>query len=79
MIEPATRKTENFHILLWLIKDLCWVSGTKMMGMFMIVPTIGLAFYITYLNSPIIQIELAIIQQHTARLCANSDFSDLFK
>ncbi len=50
MIEPATRKTENFHILLWLIKDLCWVSGTKMMGMIMIVPTIGLAFYITYLN-----------------------------
>ena len=44
------RKTENFHILLWLIKDLCWVSLSKTMGMIMIVPTIGLAFYITFLN-----------------------------
>lgn len=50
MIEPKTRKTENFHILLWLIKDLCWVSLSRTMGMIMIVPTVGLAFYITYLN-----------------------------
>ncbi len=50
MINTETRKTENFHILLWLIKDLCWVSLSKTMGMVMIVPTIGLAIYITYLN-----------------------------
>lgn len=50
MIESKIRKTENFHILLWLIKDLCWVSLSKTMGMIMIVPTIGLAVYITYAN-----------------------------
>lgn len=50
MINSGTRKTENFHILLWLIKDLCWVSVSKTMAMIMIVPTIGLAFYIAYIN-----------------------------
>ena len=50
MINSRTRKTENFHILLWLIKDLCWASLSTTLGMIMIVPTIGLAFYITYLN-----------------------------
>ena len=50
MINSRTRKTENFHILLWLIKDLCWASLSKTLGMIMIVPTIGLGFYITYLN-----------------------------
>ncbi len=50
MITSGTRKTENLHILLWLIKDLCWVSLSRTMGMIMIVPTVGLAFYITYIN-----------------------------
>lgn len=26
---PSIRKKENFHIFLWLIKDLCWVSLSK--------------------------------------------------
>lgn len=49
-MENGIRKYENFHILLWLIKDLCWVSLSKIMGMIMIVPTIGLAIYITIKN-----------------------------
>ena len=44
------RKYENFHILLWLIKDLCWVSLSRTLGMIMILPTISLAIYITYKN-----------------------------
>jgi hypothetical protein len=44
------RKLENFHILLWLIKDLCWVTDFRVFGLFMIVPTLGLAIYITSLN-----------------------------
>jgi hypothetical protein len=44
------RKFENFHILLWLFKDLCWVTLSKTVGVFMIVPTLALAIYITYIN-----------------------------
>lgn len=43
------RKFENFHILLWLIKDLCWVTQLKIPGMIMVVPTIGVALYITWI------------------------------
>lgn len=49
-MENGIRKFENLHILLWLIKDLCWVSLYKLAGMIMIVPTIGLAIFITYKN-----------------------------
>jgi hypothetical protein len=44
------RKIENFHILLWLLKDLCWVTLSKTLGVIMIVPTLSLAIYITYKN-----------------------------
>lgn len=47
---PSIRKKENFHIFLWLIKDLCWVSLSKTAGMVMIWPTVGLALYIAYIN-----------------------------
>ncbi len=42
------RKFENFHILLWLLKDTCWVLSWKIMGMVMIAPTLFLAFFITW-------------------------------
>ncbi len=44
------RKFENVHVFLWLIKDFAWISGFQFLGMFMAVPTIGMAFYITYLS-----------------------------
>ncbi len=44
------RKLENFHILLWLLKDICWVTLSKSLGVFMILPTLGLAIYITYIH-----------------------------
>ncbi len=44
------RGFENFHILLWLFKDLCWVTLSKAAGVFMIVPTLALAIYITAIN-----------------------------
>lgn len=44
------RKFENFHILLWLIKDLCWVTLYRTLGMVMILPTLALAIYITFKN-----------------------------
>jgi hypothetical protein len=44
------RRFENFHILLWLLKDLCWVTLSEAAGIIMIVPTLGLAIYITIIN-----------------------------
>lgn len=46
------RETENFHILLWLIKDSCWVMDLKWAGMLMILPTLSVAFYLTIKSYP---------------------------
>lgn len=43
----SIRKFENLHILLWILKDVCWVLDFKIVGMAMIIPTLGLAIYLT--------------------------------
>ncbi|HEY6436279.1 MAG TPA: hypothetical protein VIY47_06790 [Ignavibacteriaceae bacterium] len=43
------RGKENMHIVMWLIKDSCWVMDWKTAGILMVIPTLGLAFYITWL------------------------------
>jgi hypothetical protein len=45
---PKIRKIENLHIALWLLKDTCWVMSFKTAGMLMIIPTVSVAFYLTY-------------------------------
>ncbi len=47
-IQPKYRWIENGHILLWLIKDTCWALEFKPGGIFMIVPTLSVAFYILW-------------------------------
>jgi hypothetical protein len=47
-IPAKFRKTENLHIVFWLLKDLCWVMLWKPIGLFMIVPTVGAALLITW-------------------------------
>lgn len=42
------RKLENIHILFWLVKDTCWVMDYHVVGVFMIIPTLMLALFITY-------------------------------
>jgi hypothetical protein len=42
------RIIENFHIILWLVKDTCWLLEFKIGGIIMIVPTLTLAFYIAW-------------------------------
>jgi hypothetical protein len=44
------RHFENFHIVLWLVKDLCWCTLSKTLGVIMIAPTVALAIYITWLH-----------------------------
>ena len=39
---------ENGHIFLWLIKDTCWVLVWRPGGIFMIFPTLSVAFYILW-------------------------------
>jgi len=42
------RRSENLHIVLWLIKDSCWMLEIKWLGMLMIFPAVTLAILITY-------------------------------
>lgn len=44
----SIRKFENMHIVLWLMKDICWITDFKIGGMIMIVPTLALAMYLTW-------------------------------
>lgn len=43
MFTKHFRAYENLHILFWLVKDACWALEYKMLGVFMIVPTLILA------------------------------------
>jgi hypothetical protein len=47
-IPARFRRIENLHILLWLIKDLCWALNYKTVAMIMIVPTMAVALMITW-------------------------------
>lgn len=42
------RLFENFHIVLWLMKDTCWLLEFKIGGIIMIVPTLSLAYYLAW-------------------------------
>lgn len=44
------RKYENFHIVLWLVKDFCWCADVKWLGMVIAIPTIIISLHITYLS-----------------------------
>ncbi|MDB5987279.1 MAG: hypothetical protein JWR16_2332 [Nevskia sp.] len=44
----AHRKTENLHIVFWLMKDISWCMAWRTLGMIMIVPTLGAAIFITW-------------------------------
>lgn len=45
-VSTTMRLVENAHILLWLIKDFCWAMEWKQGGVFMIFPTVSVAFYL---------------------------------
>lgn len=47
-IPARFRRVENLHILLWLLKDICWALNFHVMGMIMIVPTLAVAITITW-------------------------------
>jgi len=45
-MEQKENRLDNIHVVLWLIKDLCWVLEWKYLGLFMVFPTIGMALFI---------------------------------
>jgi hypothetical protein len=47
---PKLRKFENLHILLWLVKDSCWMLELKILGSIMILPTLSVAVWITWMT-----------------------------
>jgi hypothetical protein len=47
-IPERFRKIENLHILLWLLKDLCWAMLWKPLGIAMLIPTLTVAILITW-------------------------------
>ncbi len=47
-IPAKYRKTENLHIVFWLLKDMSWAMLWKPVGLFMIFPTLTAALLITY-------------------------------
>lgn len=49
-MKATIRKFENVHILLWLLKDLCWVMNYRSAGVVMIIPTVAMAVCITILS-----------------------------
>lgn len=44
----SLRASENFHIVLWLFKDLCWVMDLKLFGVIMVAPTVAMAAWIAW-------------------------------
>lgn len=44
----SLRAGENLHVVLWLIKDLCWVMDLRIAGMVMIFPTLAMAIWIAW-------------------------------
>lgn len=42
------RKTENLHIVFWLLKDVCWAMTWRTVGIAMLVPTLTVAILITW-------------------------------
>ncbi len=45
---PSLRVNENLHIVLWLLKDLCWLMEYRIAGLVMVPPTIAMAVYIAW-------------------------------
>jgi len=41
---------EYAHVFLWLIKDMCWAQGWIKMGTVMVIPTVLVAFIVTWLQ-----------------------------
>ena len=70
-IPARYRRLENLHIVFWLFKDISWCMIWKGLGIFMIIPTLTAAIYISYRTRQI-KSELAHNLAVTLWIMANS-------
>lgn len=47
VIPARYRRLENLHIVFWLFKDISWCMIWQTLGIFMIIPTLSVAIYIS--------------------------------
>jgi hypothetical protein len=71
IIPAKFRKMENTHILFWLLKDISWCLGFKVLGTAMIVPTLIIAAIIAWRTRHFVS-ELAHNLAIFFWICANS-------
>jgi len=44
----GTKRLENLHVAVWLLKDYSWCATARWLGLLMVVPTLGLAVHLAY-------------------------------
>lgn len=44
----SLRANENVHVVLWLLKDLCWLMEYRVAGLVMVAPTVAMAVHIAW-------------------------------
>ena len=44
----SLRANENMHVVLWLLKDLCWLMEYRVAGLVMVAPTVAMAVHIAW-------------------------------
>ncbi len=59
------RKIENLYVICWLIKDMCWMMGYKTPAVFMILPTLLMAFYVMFQSNK----SLGFLTVNIAMIC----------
>lgn len=47
-IPAVYQEMENLHILFWLVKDIAWCMIWRLLGLLMVVPTLGMALLIAW-------------------------------
>lgn len=70
-IPARYRRLENLHIVFWLFKDISWCMIWEELGVFMILPTLSVAIYISHRTRQI-RSELAHNLAVTFWIAANS-------
>lgn len=48
--KSTIEELQNLHLFLWLLKDTFWILNFKYLALFLILPTISLAVYFTWLQ-----------------------------
>jgi uncharacterized membrane protein (GlpM family) len=44
----SLRANENVQVVLWLLKDLCWLMEYRVAGLLMVAPTVAMAVHIAW-------------------------------